>query len=350
MFLIVYCLFFTVLLLLFLIGWEKNKFKKSLFNTYQSNEISVIIPFRDEYKNIPNLIASIQQLSVLPLEIIWVNDHSSDESTNLLQKLPSNQKLIELTANEQGKKIAIRKGIEVAQGSYILTWDADIIVNPDYFKSLVQTKVTDLTILPVRMKGTTILESLYELDYYFLNSINQSISGFTNPIVASGANLVFDKGVFSSLDSIEKHQHIASGDDHFLLNDFKKAGKTIQTIRNKNLVVETQTPHTFATFVQQRLRWISKSKTSNDSTTIGISILGLLYICGFIYLITTSSWYWILLFKITVDFLIFLPYLKLVGRTRIAISIPLFTLLYAIYFLGIGVGMMVSKPTWKGRT
>lgn len=230
MFLEIYISFFSILLLVYFIGWRKNSTKNQskLGGTYQASTISVIIPFRNEAYNLPKLVDSIKKLSIQPLEIIWVNDHSEDKSIEQLTNISENQKIISLINEEKGKKTALRKGLEIAKGMHVLTWDADIIVPTDYFYALEQTHVSELSIIPVRMKGNTFLELLYELDYYFLNALNIGLTGYSTPIVASGANLLFNKASFLAIDSFEYHQHIASGDDHFLLHDFKKAKKVFK--------------------------------------------------------------------------------------------------------------------------
>lgn len=351
MFLEIYISFFSILLLVYFIGWRKNSTKNQskLGGTYQASTISVIIPFRNEAHNLPKLVDSIKKLSIQPLEIIWVNDHSEDKSIEQLTNISENQKIISLINEEKGKKTALRKGLEVAQGIHILTWDADISVDADYFKALEQIQIAELTILPVRMTGNSFLGFLYELDYYFLNALNVGLTGFSNPIVASGANLLFNKASFLAIDSFEYHQHIASGDDHFLLHDFKKAKKSIQTVTHSNLVVETQSPTSLKEFFHQRLRWISKSKHAMDTSTTWISFIGIIYTLGFVVLLFTHYWKEILIMKLLFDILIFIPYLGIVQRKKISWTLPWFTLLYPLYFVLIGVLTIVVKPIWKGR-
>ena len=346
-----YLFFFASLLCLFYIGWRKNlrKKKESTKRTFKLAEISVIIPFRNENTNIPHLLASISKLTIQPIEFIWVNDHSEDSSELLLHHLTENHQLISLDKNSNGKKSAIRAGIKCAKGSYILTWDADCIVPSTYFETLEQTPVSPLTILPIAMHAQTLWEIFYELDYYFLSSINVALSGFSQPIVASGANLLFEKASFLEVDSITQHQHIASGDDQFLLDDFKKAKKSIQVIPTYELCVTTKTPHTLTAFFQQRLRWIGKSSNIKDNATRIISSVGLTYVVLFVYLLFTMHWMTILCAKIIIDVLIFLPYLHAVRRKKTGWFLPLFTLIYPIYCCVIGFLMFVFKPKWKGR-
>jgi biofilm PGA synthesis N-glycosyltransferase PgaC len=348
--LIAYIVSFSIIYILFKWGWNRSLQKKIHTAKYQAENISVIIPFRNEIKNLNSLKESILQLSSLPLEFIWVNDHSDDNSLNILTNLPPNHTVVSLDTNEKGKKAAIRKGIKISQGTYILTWDADIIVPHHYFKTLEQTKVSELSILPVRMKGSTFIEILYELDYYFLNSINISVSGFYYPIVASGANLLFNKSTFLNIDSFDTHKKIASGDDQFLLADFKKHNKEIQTITNSYLVVETQSPISLKEFFHQRIRWITKSTKIKDYTTNLINIIGTSYTLCFVYLLFYSEWHLILGFKVFIDILIFKPYLSILNRKQIIWVTPFFSLIYPLYFLSVGIGILFYKNgKWKGR-
>ncbi|MBP6459390.1 MAG: glycosyltransferase [Crocinitomicaceae bacterium] len=348
--LIAYIVSFSSIYILFKWGWNRSVQKKIDTSKYQAENISVIIPFRNEIKNLNSLKESILQLYSLPLEFIWINDHSEDNSLSVLTNLPSNHTVISLNRNEKGKKTAIRKGIEISSGTFILTWDADISVPLNYFSTLTNQSIADLAILPVRMIGSTFIEILYELDYYFLNSINMSVSGFYDPIVASGANLLFNKSTFLEIDSFDTHKYIASGDDQFLLADFKKHNKEIQIITDLNLVVETHTPQSLQSFFQQRLRWITKSTHIKDTLANLTNTIGIFYVLGFVCLLMYYDWRIIVGFKIILDMLIFKPYLKCIDRKPIIWFTPCFSLLYPLYFFAISLGMLFYRnQKWKGR-
>lgn len=349
---ILYIICFSCVLGVFYLGWYLNDRTtiKSKQENYNLTQISVLIPFRNEASNIPHLLTAIKQLTHLPLEFIWVNDHSEDTSLDNLKNLPPNHELLHLPNSQTGKKAAIRAGIASAKGSYILTWDADIKVPKTYFEHLQKTPISALSIFPVCMQANSIWEVFYELDYYFLSSINVAVSGFTKPIVASGANLLFEKEIFLACDSIQHHRHIASGDDQFLLDDFKKAGKSMQVIPIHGLCVTTETPHSLLSFLQQRLRWIGKSSKIKDTTTYFISIVGVVYLALFIFLLFTPFWFYVLPVKIMIDMVIFLPYLHRLNRKKIAWISPFFTCMYPIYFLVIVLFSLGLKTQWKGRS
>jgi glycosyltransferase involved in cell wall biosynthesis len=351
MIIITYAFFFSLILVFFYIGWWNHIHRNSPSEeTFNASKISVVIPFRNESNNIVRLRKSIDQLKIHALEYIWVNDHSEDNSLEQFENAPENHNVISLDKTEFRKKAAIRRGIELAKGEYILTWDADITVPASYFEQLQTTPIADLLILPVAMVGNGWMEIFYELDYYFLNSINIAVSSFTKPIVASGANLIFNKAIFQSIDSYPEHKNIASGDDQFLLSDFKRANKHIQINTCHKLTVQTETPHHIKSFMQQRLRWIGKSSKIKDTTTSIISLIGLAYVTTFIYLLFTPNWFFVLVLKIVLDTLILLPYLHCLRRKKITWNTPFFTFIYPFYFFVIILFSLGLKTQWKGRS
>lgn len=356
---VLYLIFFIFLTLCVCFGfwlhyqWKKNY--ETLQESFKSEEITVVIPFRNEEKNLPHLLQSLSKLKTLPKEIIFVNDHSVDDSLQCLKDFGGNLplKVLHLNQDEIGKKTAIRKGIEFALTDYILTWDADIIVNPNYFRKLENINKSDMLILPVRMKATSFLAIFYELDYYYLNAISTSISFFSKPVVASGANLLFNKKVFDEVDSIDEHIEIASGDDMFLLEDFKNNGKSIQVETAYLLQVETKTPSTVEDFIFQRLRWISKSQHITSYMSLFLSISGFIFHVGFyLFFFTDVSWSQLKILtisKLIMDVCVFIPYLILLKRTILIAAIPFFSFVYPIYSLLLLSMTLFYKPEWKGR-
>ena len=104
-----------------------------------SGKISLIIPCYNESKRIDNLLNTLKSFDKKwnqPLEIILVDDGSSDESVKLLDKNFPGQfssnvdfHLIPLSKNI-GKGGALKAGVEKATGDYVLTLDADMATKP----------------------------------------------------------------------------------------------------------------------------------------------------------------------------------------------------------------------------
>lgn len=326
---------------------QKKKTKRNI-PTLSIAKITVIIPFRNEENNLLRLIESIKLLDIKPFEILWINDHSEDNSISILQNNIEDAKIIHLTTTETGKKTAIEKGILKANGDYILTWDADITFAPNYFKTLNSFPQLDMIVLPVRMKSQSFIQYFYELDYYLVNAVNQILSKFGNPIVANGANLLFKKTSYEECSSLNYHRTISSGDDMFLLNDFIQHKKDIRLVSNVNCCVETNCPSTIFSFLQQRIRWISKTSQLNNSKSKLFGIIAISY--NFLFLLIFLSGNYIYLpIKVIIDSILLSRLLIQLNRKALFMFIPFFSIVHPFYMFTLFILSKVYTPEWKGR-
>ncbi|SFS85443.1 CDP-glycerol glycerophosphotransferase [Porphyromonadaceae bacterium NLAE-zl-C104] len=106
--------------------------------------ISVIIPVYNGEKYIRPCIENILNQSYKNLEIIVVNDGSSDQSGIIAQEYPI--QVIHLGQN-RGLSTARNVGIDTAKGLYIHFMDVDDSINPDYYREMAKAvKKTDADI------------------------------------------------------------------------------------------------------------------------------------------------------------------------------------------------------------
>ena len=325
---------------------KKVKVKSTYFDAAQ---ISVVIPFRNEANHLPQLISAIQDLSIQPLEIIWVNDHSEDNSYHHLQHLPNHHKIYSLPADVIGKKNALKYGIEMSKGKYILTWDADIVINANYFKSIQNEPITSLLILPVQMHGRNWKEVFYELDYYFVNALNKGLSSLLQPFIANGANLLFEKEKYFSTASYKYPPTIASGDDMFLLHDFKLQNYDCRISTTSELIAVTAAPKTFNDFLQQRIRWAQKTPQLKDKHLRIVSYLGITVILLYLFSLLSDKYLLCIFLKILLDCLFLIPFLIVIQRKNIIPFIPVFSILHPFYILYISLAVKFKKVNWKNR-
>lgn len=90
------------------------------------NKISVIVPVYNVDKYIKQCLNSILNQSLKEIEIICVNDGSTDNSLNILQEFAQKDSRITIINQEnKGVSAARNKGIEVAKGKYIMFFDGD---------------------------------------------------------------------------------------------------------------------------------------------------------------------------------------------------------------------------------
>ena len=105
------------------------------------SKISVVIPCYNEENTISQVIIKVEKSLLnlnLDYEIIVVDDHSSDDSSNKLIEF-KNQKKIKLFTHSQnlGKGAAIATGLKNISGEIILIQDADLEYDPDDYKKLI---------------------------------------------------------------------------------------------------------------------------------------------------------------------------------------------------------------------
>lgn len=94
--------------------------------------ISVIVPVYNTEKFIINCIESISNQTIKNIEIICIDDESSDNSLNLLKKFSIIDDRIKIiTQKHQGVSAARNKGIYFARGKYIQFVDSDDILLPN---------------------------------------------------------------------------------------------------------------------------------------------------------------------------------------------------------------------------
>lgn len=111
-------------------------------------DISIIIPLKDEAESLPELCSWIERVmndNHFNYEVILVDDGSTDNSWNVIQKIHSNNtsfKGIRFKRN-YGKSAALNVSFKEAVGSVIITMDADLQDSPDEIPELYKMIIED---------------------------------------------------------------------------------------------------------------------------------------------------------------------------------------------------------------
>ena len=89
--------------------------------------ITVIIPIYNCEKYLHKCLDSVVNQTLTDIEIILINDCSSDGSQKIIDQLSSaDSRIIPIELNEhQGVSTARNKGLDIAKGDYIIFLDAD---------------------------------------------------------------------------------------------------------------------------------------------------------------------------------------------------------------------------------
>jgi glycosyltransferase involved in cell wall biosynthesis len=113
-----------------------------LQNTTEQRCLSVVMPC---YNEIATIEAVVEQVVASPytLELIIVDDGSTDGTRDILAKFTNDLIRVILQPRNQGKGAALRTGFAEAIGPYVVVQDADLEYDPREFGSLLEPLLND---------------------------------------------------------------------------------------------------------------------------------------------------------------------------------------------------------------
>lgn len=325
-------------------------------------KFSIVIPVRNELSNIEHIVNDLikQNYCVDDFEIIIVDDHSEDETTDLINTIvQSNLKLI--TNIGQGKKAAVYTGVKSATMDYIVQIDADCRVGADYLKTIsyyLETNKVKLLAAPVLFEsGTTFFSKFQELEFLSLLMSTMGLIGIRKAVMVNGANLIYPKSIFTDAEILNSKS--VSGDDVFLLHHVKKTygKKSVHFLKSKEATVVTSASKDFGSFLNQRIRWASKSKYYKDLDTLLIGsiifITNLFLVClfflSFIDEALVIGFVLAFIIKMSMDYFLLMPIVKQYKKYALLVYFPLLSFIYPFYVSFVGITSPFAKFEWKNR-
>ncbi|REE80608.1 cellulose synthase/poly-beta-1,6-N-acetylglucosamine synthase-like glycosyltransferase [Lutibacter oceani] len=354
----------------FIIGFDKVK-TINLENVSAKNSFSIVIPFRNEAKNLPELLHSLSLLNYPKnlFEILLINDASTDDFNSIIQNfIRNNPNLNVYLLNNQRetkspKKDAINTAISNSRFNWIVTTDADCQVPKNWLQLFNQTIKQEQPFFisaPVKFKaGKSFLFHFQNLN--FLSLIGSTIGGFgiNRPFMCNGANLCYHKNTFIEINGFFGNSNISSGDDVFLLEKInKKYPEKVKFLKSIEATVETKPENNFNSFLNQQLRWASKSTAYNNtfSKFIGTLVFTMnltVIILGFLTIIFTNYLNYFLsitVLKISIDAVLIFKTSNFLNNIKsLKYYLPI-SLLYPIFIMVAGSLSFFKSYNWKGRT
>lgn len=148
-----------------------NKQKKDLYSKNTNiPKISIIVPVYNREEYLEKCIKSIIEQDFKSIEIICVNDGSTDNSLKILKRLSKQDERIIIIDKENGGSSSARNAaLKIAKGKYCLNIDSDDWIEQGYFKALYERAEKDdldITISDIKKQDekTDLVEIIKDLN------------------------------------------------------------------------------------------------------------------------------------------------------------------------------------------
>ena len=334
-------------------------------------KFSIIVPFRNEAENLPILLDSFSKLNypMNRFEVILVDD-ASDFRFQISDFGPKRQRTGEafqialidnIRVSNSPKKDAIATAMKVVQNEWIITTDADCVVNKNWLSLLdnyiqLNPEVSMVAGAVTYDCENSFLHHFQQLDLASLQGATIGSFGLGKGFMCNGANFAYAKSFFNELKGFEGNDKIASGDDVFLLQKaIAQFPRKVHYLKSVDNIVITKPMNDWNSLFNQRVRWASKTSSYQSSFGKGLGLIVLGGNMGFLFIIYNLL-FWagnfyllisLLIAKLIVDFyLIYKTNGFLKSKTHFYL---MGGLLYPFFSVSVALYSLVGRYEWKGR-
>lgn len=364
------CIWFCYLVLIIGLAIGFNKVKEFTYTCTEKNtRFSVIVPFRNEAKNLPVLLQSITTLNYPRelFEVIFVNDFSEDNSVEIIEKFLACQTHLPFVnycilknnrTSKSPKKDAITTAITQSKYNWIVTTDADCKLPKKWLTTLdnfIQNKKPTMVISAVNYKvNNSFLERFQLLDFLSLQGTTIGGFGLQNPFLCNGANLAYKKDIFLTLNGFKENNHIASGDDVFIFEKFlQHHKKSVHFLKSTQTIVTTFPVKNWVNLFHQRVRWASKT---SQISSLFVKLIGLIVfsvnlslVLG-LFVLSKQLVLSLFFIKFFTDLFLFLPTVTFFKQQNSFLKSYIFcSVLYPFFSVLVVLYSLFFKFEWKGR-
>lgn len=358
-------------MVIYRVGWQKQARFKGLV-AQPTTKISVIVPARNEEQNIGRCIASLlsQDYPGALLEIIIVDDHSTDHTADIVRSY-SEQQVRYINLEEYlpdgpvvnaYKKRALATGISLSKGELIVTTDADCTAGEKWLHLVASMYEQDnpvMVVAPVCFTDNgSLVEVFQTMDFMSMQGITVASLQLGMGNMCNGANLAFSRDAYHTVGGYDGIDHIASGDDFLLMMKMnKKFPGRIRYLQSEFAVVSTPPQPDWISFFNQRIRWASKSGKYDDKRMTAVLLFVYIFNVSFLLVLTASLFasgmlhllIWLLLIKMISEYIYLIPVARFYNKQKWLWVFPLLQPLHIAYVISAGFLGAIGAYSWKGR-
>lgn len=366
--LIVIALFYAVSIFKLTSGFSKIQDFNSRDVT-QKNAFTIVIPFRNEAKNLPKLLQSLtnQNYDVTKFEIIAVDDFSSDNSQQIIYKWRMQNPDVQTTLLENlhlsnsPKKDAITRAIPIAKNPWIITTDGDCELPKNWlqtFDQFIQNNAYEMIAAPVKLKTKNNWFHYFQwFEHLSLQATTMGSFGNKQPFMCNGANFAYTKKFFDSIGGFGEINAFVSGDDVLLLQKaVAKFPEKVGYLKSIEATVKTKPENKLHKLFMQRVRWAGKSTGYQSAyakmLAITVFAMNLAVVSAFVLcLFGKIHWHAVVilwLIKYIPDYFLMLKGKQFLNKDKFLFPF-ISSVVYPFFATAVGFYSLFGNVTWKGR-
>ena len=371
--LLVILLVYVVLIIQLIFGFNKVK-SFEVTHLTPKTAFTIVVPFRNEAKNLPRLLESISNLDYphKMIEIILVDDFSNDNSERVCIQWRMKHEYLDTTLLENlhlsnsPKKDAIGRAMPIAKHDWVVTTDADCIVNKNWlltFDNYIQTN--SVVSRPEMIVGAVMYKAknnwfhhFQQLDLMSLQAVTMGSFGIGKPFMCNGANFAYTKKFFAEIGGFGGISDTVSGDDVFLLQKAVNANlDKVHYLKNRNSIVKTKPENDLFKLFMQRVRWAGKSTGYKSDYAKFLAVIVLLMNLSLTFafcLLPFAFLNWrvlliVFLTKYIVDYIMLYKSNAYLRKGKFFIPVAT-SVIYPFFSSLVGIYSLFGSFRWKGRT
>lgn len=360
-FVCVYCLLVAV----FIVFWLKLSFSKSAYTSktiQEKNWLSVVVVCRNEMQNLPNLLQDLakQTLPKSSWEAIFVDDASTDGSYEwLLEQVSKVNFRLKVLQNPVSsniispKKRGITEAIKQAEGTWIACTDADCSLPTTWLQEIYEASQNpEIAFISMPVRFSPVLrwfEQWQAVEFASLIGSGAACIALGLPTMCNGANIAYRKEIFEQVGGFSGSEHIASGDDEFLMHKIADtSSKSITFLKSSKVIVSTFANQTLQDLFSQRLRWASKWENYQNTPAKILAVFIFLVNVSTIFLYVYQD-FLVIIFKFSVEFIFLSLVLYFLGQQLLTFWIFFVFVLYPFYVVFFALFARKKGFIWKKR-
>ena len=248
------------MLSLFILIYLPNRNKLFLYPKAKLEPISIIMPCYNEAENIGEAIEALMKLDYPKnmLEIIIIDDKSTDNSVEAIKKYSEKYKNVKLIVNKKNSGGAAEPtniGIKAAKYNYIAVADSDSAPEPDSLKKMIgflqkEKEVAAVTCSIVSKKPKTFIQKLQAIEYVVIGFGRKLLDLVDAVYVTPGPFSLYKKEVLIKVGLFDTKN--LTQDIEIVWRLLSHGYKARMCLAAK---VYTTTPEKFKAWWKQRVRW-----------------------------------------------------------------------------------------------